>query len=187
MICNDRRARRQTTRREALLQLAAGVTLAVIPPSGFATVYMSAADAVALIFPGETLEHREVTLTKQQQQEIQRRSGIKVVTPKLDVWRGQHGEIVLIDRVTGKHELITYACGISPDGAIKQVEILEYRETYGGAIRDARWREQFAGKRAAAPLTLGDDIRNISGATLSCRHVTEGVRRLLASYELVLK
>jgi len=27
---------------------------------------------------------------------------------------------------------------------------------------------------------LGDDIANISGATLSCTHVTDGVRRIVA-------
>jgi len=27
---------------------------------------------------------------------------------------------------------------------------------------------------------IGRDIRNISGATLSCQHVTDGIRRLLA-------
>ena len=32
---------------------------------------------------------------------------------------------------------------------------------------------------------LGDDIRNISGATLSCQHVTEGVQRLSALLEVM--
>lgn len=178
---------RATTRRAAVLQLAAGAVLAIVPPTSFATVYMSPEEAVALIFPGASFEHREVVLSKEQQQEIQRRCGSKVRMAKLDVWRAQDGAVVLIDRVTGKHELITYACGINPDQSIKQVEILEYREAYGDAIRDARWRAQFTGKRAGAPLALGEDIRNVSGATLSCRHVTEGVRRLLASYEVALK
>ena len=37
--------------------------------------------------------------------------------------------------------------------------------------------------------SLTEDFRtlsNISGATLSCRHVTDGVKRLLATYALVL-
>jgi Na+-transporting NADH:ubiquinone oxidoreductase subunit NqrC len=34
---------------------------------------------------------------------------------------------------------------------------------------------------------LNEGITNISGATLSCRHVTEGVRRVLATYEVCLK
>ncbi len=38
----------------------------------------------------------------------------------------------------------------------------------------------------APPLKLTEDIQNISGATLSSKHITDGVRRLLATYELVL-
>jgi Na+-translocating ferredoxin:NAD+ oxidoreductase RnfG subunit len=94
---------------------------------------------------------------------------------------------VMVDDVVGKHELITYAVGIGSDGAVRGVEILDYRETRGGEVRDPRWRAQFVGKRNGAALALDDDIQNISGATLSCRHITQGVRRLLALYELALK
>lgn len=174
-------------RRKALLQIAAGTALVAIPMSGFATVYMSEAEAVALMFPGESSNKQELTLTKPQIAEIQRRCGGKVRVPTLEVWRTERGGTVLIDRVTGKHELITYACGINPDDSIKQIEILEYREVYGGAVREAQWREQFVGKRAGEPLQLEVDIRNVSGATLSCKHVTEGVKRLLASYQVALK
>jgi Na+-transporting NADH:ubiquinone oxidoreductase subunit NqrC len=70
---------------------------------------------------------------------------------------------------------------------VRGIEILEYRESYGHEIRNDAWRRQFAGKSAADPLRLEQDIRNISGATLSCRHVTDGVRRLLALHDIALK
>ena len=41
---------------------------------------------------------------------------------------------------------------------------------------------QFVGKTSASPLKVNGDIRNISGATLSSMHVTEGVKRILAAY-----
>jgi len=40
------------------------------------------------------------------------------------------------------------------------------------------------GRSHADPVQIGQDIQNISGATLSCQHVTDGIRRLLALYEL---
>lgn len=92
----------------------------------------------------------------------------------------------MVDRVIGKHEYITYALALTSEGVVSGLEILDYRETYGGEIRNAAWRRQFAGKRPAQRLMLGQDIRNISGATLSSRHVTDGVRRLLATYQLLL-
>jgi Na+-transporting NADH:ubiquinone oxidoreductase subunit NqrC len=88
---------------------------------------------------------------------------------------------VVFDDVIGKFELISYAVGIATDGSVKQVEILAYRESHGGEIRLPTWRKQFIGKTAAAPLRIGEDIANISGATLSCTHVTDGVRRIVAA------
>jgi Na+-translocating ferredoxin:NAD+ oxidoreductase RnfG subunit len=90
--------------------------------------------------------------------------------------------LVVVDEVVGKEELITYAVAIATDGTVRGLEILDYREPRGGEVRDPRWRSQFVGKRKGSSLQLDDDIQNISGATLSCRHITEGVRRLLELY-----
>jgi len=54
-------------------------------------------------------------------------------------------------------------------------------------VRNASWRAQFVGKSAASPLQLNGDIKNISGATLSSKHVTDGVKRILNIYEASLK
>jgi hypothetical protein len=106
-------------------------------------------------------------------------------------WAASRGGVllghVMVDEVIGKHELITYALGVGADGAVRSVEIMDYRESRGGEVRDPRWRAQFKGKRSDSPLRLEEDIQNISGATLSCRHITEGVRRLLALHAAELK
>jgi FMN-binding protein len=86
-----------------------------------------------------------------------------------------------------EHEFITYAVGLNANGSVKQIEVMDYRETYGGEIRNENWRGQFVGKTSESPLKLDRDIKNISGATLSCRHITDGVKRLLAFYEIALK
>jgi len=93
----------------------------------------------------------------------------------------------VLDRVFGKHDVIEYGVALSPEGKVLQVEILEYREHYGGEIRDAKWRQQFKGKTAASKVKLNDDIFNISGATISCRNVTDGIRRVLSTFELVVR
>ena len=94
---------------------------------------------------------------------------------------------LVVDQVIGKSELITYALALDNGGAVLSVEVLEYRESHGGEIRLPAWRKQFVGKTAADPVALNDDIRNISGATLSCRHLTEGVQRLLKLHASVLR
>jgi Na+-translocating ferredoxin:NAD+ oxidoreductase RnfG subunit len=79
------------------------------------------------------------------------------------------------------------AVGLNADGSVKQIEVLDYRETYGYEIRNAEWRAQFVGKTSQSKLKLDDDIANVSGATLSCRHITDGVKRLLAFHDVALK
>jgi Na+-translocating ferredoxin:NAD+ oxidoreductase RnfG subunit len=71
-------------------------------------------------------------------------------------------------------------------GYVGGIEILDYRETYGFQVRDAAWREHFRGKTLADPFKLDKDIPNITSATLSCRNVTNGVKRLLALHRVAL-
>jgi Na+-translocating ferredoxin:NAD+ oxidoreductase RnfG subunit len=91
--------------------------------------------------------------------------------------------VVVADAVIGKFELIDYAVGIGADGKIRNVEILSYRESHGYEIKLPAWRAQFVGKGVDARLRIGEDIANISGATLSCTHVTDGVRRVVSMVE----
>lgn len=98
-------------------------------------------------------------------------------------FRASSGGIVVIDRVLGKHEYIKYAVGITAAGTVKRIEILEYNESYGYEVREASWRSQFVGKSASSPLQLNVDIKNISGATLSAKHITDGVRRLVGQFQ----
>ncbi|HUK21555.1 MAG TPA: FMN-binding protein [Gemmatimonadales bacterium] len=143
--------------------------------------------AQQLIFPGKKLTPAFVTLSDAQADAIEHASDARVRNRDVKAWKVEGGGWLVIDQVIGKHEFITYAVGIDAAGGVKDIEILDYRETYGYQVRNADWRAQFVGKTAADPLKLNHDIHLISGATLSCKHVTEGVRRVLATYALVLK
>ena len=87
---------------------------------------------------------------------------------------------VIVDSVIGKFEQIDYAVAVDAAGKVLAVEILVYREGHGSEVRMPAWRNQFVGKTAADPVRIGGDISNISGATLSCTHVTDGVHRIVA-------
>ena len=150
-----------------------------------AEVYMSAVQAVKVIFPNANMKASTETLTDSQVSEIQKRAHEEVLSKTLHVWRDSAGNVVYIDQVLGKHEFITIAVGFTADGKVKGIEVLEYRETYGSEVRRPAWRAQFYGKTIKDPLKLGDDIKNISGATLSSLHITNGVRRLAVTNEVV--
>ena len=157
------------------------------PIAGHAIVYLSVEQAQQAIFPGGKATPAPVKLTKEQMKAIEAASDIRQRDDDVRAWRMAGGGWFIVDSVIGKHEFITMALGITAGGAVKGVEIMEYRETYGGEVRNPAWRAQFTGKTKAAPLKLDNDIKNISGATLSSRHISEAVRRLLALHDLALK
>jgi len=158
----------------------------VISAPAQATVYLSVEQAQAVMFPGATFSPDFLTLTPEQMRAVEKASDVNVLTPQLKAWKVSGGGWFIVDQVVGKHEFIPFALAIDAQGAVKAVEILEYRETYGDQVRNASWRAQFSGKTKDAPLKLGGDIESISGATLSSRHITDGVKRLLATHALVL-
>ncbi len=85
-----------------------------------------------------------------------------------------------IGNVLGKDQPITFLVAIDPADRLKDVDILVYREPYGGEVAYEPWRRQFRGRTADDSLRVGKEIRSISGATISVHAVTLGVRRMLA-------
>jgi Na+-translocating ferredoxin:NAD+ oxidoreductase RnfG subunit len=165
-----------------LAPVALAATLA--PASAFAVEYMSAQLAERTMFPeADSFVPHEIAFDAALLAELDA-AGVRARSARWTVVAAQHAGqtlgYVVIDEVIGKFELITYAVGLGPEGAVRQIEVLAYRESHGQEIRLAAWRRQFVGKTAASPLRVGEDIANISGATLSCTHVTEGVRRIVA-------
>lgn len=174
------------------LLMPAIVVPAAIAAPAFATQYLNVEQAQRVLLPEATaFEPADVAITPPLKERIEKASGVRVRNPLLKAWRAESGGKTVgwfvVDEVIGKHEFITYAVALTPDGVVKGVEILDYRETHGGEIRNARWRAQFVGKKNGDAFQLDEDIRNISGATLSCKNVTNGVKRILATYQLTLR
>jgi Na+-translocating ferredoxin:NAD+ oxidoreductase RnfG subunit len=163
-----------------------------VAPQCVAAKYMTVEQSRAMIFPfADEFVARPVQLTPEQMQEIDRRSGVEGRSPTQHIWqalaKGKPMGWFFVDQVIGKKELITYALGINPDGSVQQVQIIEYLEVYGSQVRYPNWRDQFVGKTVKSPLRLDEDIANISGATLSARHLTDGIKRLLFLHQAVLR
>jgi Na+-translocating ferredoxin:NAD+ oxidoreductase RnfG subunit len=167
----------------AILGLAMLSTPIVAP----AKIYVSAEQAQKILFPNKQLTKAPILITDDLQERMRVASSIRYPFQGDRIWKAADGSWLIIDEVVGKHEMITYAVGIAPNGSILGIEILEYVESYGYEIAEAHWRQQFAGKTIKDPIKLNQDIKNIGGATLSCKHLTDGVKRVLTLYDLTLK
>ncbi|MBS1105743.1 MAG: putative signal peptide protein [Deltaproteobacteria bacterium] len=176
----------------ALLWLVAPPAIVLTALPAHATQYLSTEQAQRALFAdANRFEPVSIAVREDQRNELKKISGTRTPLPLDRIWRAMRDDQLLghliVDEVYGKHEFITYAAAIDANGAVIGIEILDYRETHGGEVREASWRKQFRGKRSSDALELDADIVNISGATMSCKHVTEGVRRLLALYDIALK
>lgn len=163
------------------------VAALIAPAVAHAKIYVSVEETQQRIFPGQKLTQNPVVVTEAQFARMRELSSVREPFRGERVWRTAAGDWFIVDEVVGKHEMVKYAIGINADGTIKQIEIMEYVESYGYEVGEASWRNQFVGKTSAATLKLNQDIKNISGATLSCKHLTDGIKRLMVMHELVLK
>ncbi len=164
----------------------AAVTLLGSASSAFAVDYLTVAQAQAQLYPQATQwTEKTVLLTAEQLVAVAKLGRVEARSASWRLLhaadaRGKYIGTLVVDQVVGKYDLITYAVGLDTTGQVLGIEILTYRESHGSEIRLPAWRKQFVGKSAAATLKTGEDIAIISGATLSCSHVTDGVRRIVA-------
>lgn len=157
------------------------------PQTVWAKHYMDSDQARKLIWGEKTFTSHPVTLSKTQMKAIKKSSKTRVRNAKLNAWKSETDEWFIIDQIIGKHENIDVAFGITNTGQIKGIEVLEYRESYGHQIINPKWMAQFYNRQGLEVLKLDKHIKNISGATLSCRHLTDGVNRLTHTWDQVLR
>ena len=171
---------------------ALGALAAATPvPVVIATEYLSIDAAQKALFPqADRFNEVVLSLSPAQRDRVAALAGPQPLHRSLRAFRAFHRDqplgFVFIDEVIGKEDFITYAVAIDASGRLSAPEVLAYRESHGGEIRTAAWRQQFAGRQGLDQLRVQTDIKNIAGATLSCQHVTEGVRWLAALWQVAL-
>lgn len=100
----------------------------------------------------------------------------------IEIRSGNETFTAFVDEVIGKTHLITYMVMFSSAGKIADMDVLIYRESYGGEIDYKVFKDQFRGKSSTDHLKAGKNIRNISGATISVNSVTRGVQKICSLY-----
>ncbi len=174
--------------------LAAGISAFLAPTAQVvvAAEYMSIDAAQRAQFPqADHFDEVVLALNPAQKATVSELAGPQPPHRSLRAWKAMHGSDVLgyvfVDEVLGRQDMITYAIGVDRSGRMGALEVLAYRESHGGEIRGTAWRNQFDGRVGLEHLRIGTDIKNIAGATLSCEHVTQGVRWIAALWQVTLK
>ncbi len=153
-----------------------------------AVIYATPEEVLTLLFPRATLDKETKQLSPEQKESLKKKLGATLSKDEWSFTIARAGQKIigyaLVDHEIGKTDPITFMTAISPTGEVLEVEILVYRESYGSEIKNKSFRQQFKNKTVQDPLKLGKDISNITGATLSSRAVTRGVKRALALWNV---
>lgn len=167
---------------------------ALIPLQSYAQAkqYYTVSEALTYLFPkSEKIDFEKKSLTQKQIQSLKKELKQENIRQNWTLYKattkGQVDGYAIIDNVKGKELPITYIVSISPKGDIKEVEILVYRESHGGQVKNKVFRDQFVGKTLQDTLQVGQDIQHVSGATISSRSLATGAKKLLKIWNLFYK
>jgi hypothetical protein len=149
-----------------------------------AEVFLSEEQAVKVLLPKSQRIRKEVLhLNADQKALVESRIGWKFPEESFEVYIGESGAVVdgyaMTHNTIGKHKPMTYMVGVDQKGHVAGVELLVFREARGSEVRKKRFNYQYEGKTVLDPIRINRDIINISGATMSVRSMSAGVKRVL--------
>lgn len=161
-----------------------GLGLGVVPPAS-AQVFTTAEATMASAYPGARLERRTIALSVAEQRALAQRAQVRcdarLITAHL-AWRGDSLLAAgIVDQRTVRTMPGVFLVVITPDTAIARIEVLAFHEP-PDYRPPSRWLGLFGRRRLDDSLWPARSIRNLSGASLSARAVTESARLALATY-----
>lgn len=156
-----------------------------------AKVFASQKQALEEAFPDATrIERRTFLLRAEQVEQIEALSG-RGVDAKVVVLHVAHRD----DTILGFAEIAVHVVrtqpeamliALSPEGSVRSVRVIAFHEPLD-YLPTPSWYAQFDGKRKGDALRLGREIHGVVGATLSAQAAADGVRRMLAYFEVLLR
>jgi hypothetical protein len=149
-----------------------------------AEVFMTEEAAVKIMLPkSQRIRKEMLRLSQETKQLVEQRIGWRFPEDSFEVYIGETADKVdgyaMVHNTIGKHKHMTYMVGADPRGYCTDVELLVFREARGSEVGRKRFNSQYEGKTVLDPIRINKDIVNISGATMSVRSISAGVKRVL--------
>lgn len=146
--------------------------------------FMSEEEALKAVMPKSQQVRKElIRLTPEKKELIEQRIGWKFPEDSFELYIGQTGDKIdgyaMLHHTIGKYRPMTYMVGVDAKGTCTDVELLVFRDAKGSEVGRKRFNSQYDGKTVSDPIRINKDIINISGATMSVRSMSAGVKRVL--------
>lgn len=147
-------------------------------------LYYTPEEALEKAFPGaEEIKKEVVRLDAEARERVAKAVGHPLHEEVFEIYQGMREGRVLgyavIGEELGKFRPITSMVVVGPEGRIKEVLVLVYRESHGADVRRKRFLHQYTGRGLRDPLRINQDITSISGATISVISMNAQVRKAL--------
>ncbi len=176
--------------RKPLAGLACVALLCLSPAAGRGQVFKTQQQALRDAFPeGSEVSRHVLFLTEAQAKGIQKLAKSKLDSRIVTYYKATRGDSVMgfaffATRVV-RTKPATFMVLLAPDGRVERVEVLAFYEPTD-YLPAANWFKLFLHKALGPNLWPGKAIHNVTGATLSTRAITRGVREILAIYQIAI-
>ncbi|MBI4055205.1 MAG: FMN-binding protein [Elusimicrobia bacterium] len=155
-----------------------------------AKVFLTQKEALRLAFPEGKIERKTVFLRKEEVEAIEELAQAKMESRLIHYYVGRDttgaAGYAFFETHTVRTMPETFMAVLSPDGNLRSVEILAFYEPPDYLPR-SRWLALFEGRRLDDSLWVKRGIRNVAGATLTTQAITQGLRRILATFQVIQK
>lgn len=140
-------------------------------------------EAVALAYPGASIQAERIFLTEAQRKKAAALAGVDVPSVLIARYLAKKDATSIGRAYVDTHVVRTkresLLISLDARGTVKRIDVTAFLEPPEYRASDA-WLGQFAGKALTNDLQLQRAIRPMAGATLTARTTTEAVRRVLA-------
>ncbi|KAA3608993.1 MAG: FMN-binding protein [Planctomycetota bacterium] len=165
------------------------LTPSPVPAGGDGQVFLTKQEALTLAFGKAEVKRQSHYLTKKQIKQIKKLSEVDLPCKVLHAYSARDPQGKLLGTAyfdTHKVRTLpeTLMILVDPQGKVKRLEILVFREPKD-YIPSGRWYQQFIGRKLDKELHLKQEIRGMTGATLTARATTAAVRRVLAAHQVL--
>ena len=183
--------RRRGSARRLLLSLIAPLCVAASPLAARAEVLLAKDEAFEAAFGhGAEVTPKTIMMSSEQKVAIEELSQTKLTSSIFHYYEGRrNGEFLgyaVIDSHIMRTNLAVYMVVASKELVVQKVLLLAFNEPSEYQPTDG-WLKQLEGSKPMQDLVPGQGLAPIAGSTLTVNGLSDGVRSVRASFEVLLK
>lgn len=174
------------------LFLVAGLGISLLSSAlSEAKIFYAKDEALNIAFPNaDQVETRTFIMKDSEVQKAEQLARTRIESKLFTFYVGKKAGIVIGYAAIDTHTVRTlpeaFMVVLSPEGRVKTTLILAFHEPPEYQASE-RWLKQFQNKELSPELWVGRDIAGIAGSTLTANAVTQGIRKVLALFEILIK